>query len=230
MNHTPRLLMAALGLTMSAFTGSAQTLQAQVATSASFKPRIPITSLPLTITSPGYYYLLSDIYYTPTSLTNRVAITITCPGVTIDLRGHSLTGPFQAEITVPEYFNLDPVAILIVSSIVTVKNGTISGFFFQLEAGPPSGNLVPTYLSNLLIADVEFADGGDWSMSLGNVNNSIVSNCTFGYTPLTTISDGGSQTGNRYINDIFSRSNPISMYSQVPMILNIQPKANDSRN
>jgi hypothetical protein len=222
--------MAALSLIMSAFTGHAQTVQAQVATSASFKPPIPITSLPLTITSSGYYYLVSDTYYNPISLTNRIAITVLSPGVTIDLRGHSLTGPFQAEITVPEYFNLNPVAILIESSNVTVKNGTISGFFFQLEAGPSSGNVVPTYLSNIIITDVKFTDGGDWSMSLGNVNNSIISNCTFGYVPLTTITDGGSQTGNRYINDTFSGNNPISLYSQVPMILNIQPKANDSRN
>ena len=125
------IAMAALGLTMSVFTGHAQTGQNELIPSVLGKPRIPITSLPLTITSPGYYYLLSDTYYNPTSLTNRIAITVLSPGVTIDLRGYSLTGPFQAEITVPEFLNLNPVAISIQSSNVTVKNGTISGFFFK---------------------------------------------------------------------------------------------------
>jgi hypothetical protein len=224
--------MAALSLIMSAFTGHAQTVQAQAATSASFKPPIPITSLPLTITSPGYYYLVSDTYHNPTSLSNRIAITVISPGVTIDLRGHSLTGPFQAEITVPEFFNLNPEAIVIESSNVTVRNGTISGFFFQLEAGP-SGTFVQTYLANIIIKDVKFTEGGEQSLSLGRVNNSIVSNCSFGPVPEAAIIDDGSQTGNRYINDTVSASSggsPISISSEVPIILNIQPKVNATRN
>jgi hypothetical protein len=225
------IAMAALGL-MSALTGHAQTVQAQVATSESFKPPIPITSLPLTIISPGYYYLVSDTYYNPTSLTNRVAITVSSPGVTIDLRGHSLTGPFQAEITVPQYFNLNPVAIAIQSSNVTVKNGTISGFFFQVGVGSQNTE-VPTYLSHITVTAVRFSEGGEQSLNFENVNSSIVSNCIFGRVPEPAIIDDGSQTGNRYINDTVSPSNgdsPISINSEVSIILNIQPKAIASRN
>jgi hypothetical protein len=222
--------MAALGL-MGALTGHAQTVQAQVATSASCKPPIPITSLPLTIISPGYYYLVSDTYYNPTSLTNRVAITVSSPGVTIDLRGHSITGPLQALITVPQYFNLNPVAIAIQSSNVTVKNGTISGFFFQVGLAPKTE--VPTYLSHITITAVRFSEGGEQSLNFENVNNSIVSNCIFGRVPEPAIIDDGSQTGNRYLNVTVSASNgdsPISINSEVPIILNIQPKAIASRN
>jgi hypothetical protein len=224
--------MAALSVIMSAFTGHAQTVQAPMGASAFFKARIPITSLPLTITSPGYYYLVSDIFYNPTSLSNRIAITVISPGVTIDLRGHSLTGPFQAEITVPEFFNLNPLAIEIENSNVTVKNGAISGFFFQLEAGP-SDTFGQTYLDNIIITDVKFTEGGDQSLNLEHVNNSLVSNCSFGTVPEPAIIDEASQTGNRYINDTVSSSsegNPISINSEVSMILNLHPKVNATRN
>lgn len=226
------IAMATLGLTMSVFTGHAQTVQNELIPSVLGKPRIPITSLPLTITSPGYYYLLSDTYYNPTSLTNRIAITVISPGVMIDLRGHTLTGPFQAEITVPEFLNLNPVAISIQSSNVTVKNGTISGFFFQI--GVASLNTeVPTYLSNITITAVKFTEGGEQSLNLGNVNNSIVSNCSFGHVPEPAIIDDGSQTGNRYLNDTVSASSgdsPISIIGEVSIVLNIQPRASATRN
>jgi hypothetical protein len=225
--------MAALSLIMSAstYTAHAQTVQAQVATSAAFKPHIPITSLPLTITTPGYYFLLSDISFTPTSMSNRIAITVSSPNVTIDLRGYSLSGPGQAFITLPEDLNLNPEGIAIHSSNVIVKNGTISGFFFQLDAGP-SGTDGQTYLDKIAITNVKFTEGGDQSINLGLVNNAIVSNCSFGPVPEPAVIDAGSQTGNRYINDSFSGSSNgsfISIISRVPMILNTQPKANASR-
>jgi hypothetical protein len=233
MNRTTTpLVMAALSLIMSAFTPTAhaQAVQKQLAPSILGKPPIPITSLPLTITTPGYYYLLSDIYFTPTSMSNRIAITVNSSNVTIDLRGHSFSGPFQAEITVPEYFNLNPVGMDLVGSNITVKNGTISGFFYQLSIGSGSAQ---AYATNITITDVKFTGAGEQSLSLGNVNSSIVSNCSFGFAPQTSVIDDGSQTGNRYINDTFSGSDgvsPISISGDVQIILSIQPKANSSRN
>jgi hypothetical protein len=148
-NITTPLLMAALSLIMSAFTGHAQTVQKQLTPSALGTPPIPITSLPLTIKTPGYYYLVSNMYYSATSQSNRVAITVNSPGVTIDLRGYSLSGPAQAVITVPQYLNLNPVGILLQSSNTTVKNGAIVGFYNQLNYPLFTGST--TYVANIII-------------------------------------------------------------------------------
>ena len=87
---------------------------------------ITITSLPVTITQPGDYYFVSDIYE-PT-LFQVPAITVNAPGpVVIDLRGFALVGP--------EYNANNSAGVLIQSNDVTVQNGSIEGFLEQVGAG-----------------------------------------------------------------------------------------------
>ena len=52
------------------------------------EPRIPITSLPVTIAAPGSYYLTSDLV----GVSGQVGINITSSYVTLDLNGFSLVG------------------------------------------------------------------------------------------------------------------------------------------
>lgn len=51
------------------------------------EPRIPISAVPTTISTPGSYYLTGNF-----SLVSGVAIIVSAPNVTIDLRGHTLSG------------------------------------------------------------------------------------------------------------------------------------------
>jgi parallel beta-helix repeat protein len=55
-------------------------------TLAQVEPRMPITNMPFTISTPGSYYLTAN-------LTNATGITIATDHVTIDLCGFTLTGP-----------------------------------------------------------------------------------------------------------------------------------------
>lgn len=83
--------------------------------------RIPIygppgQSLPITISSPGHYYLARDIN------ASGDAINITSSNVTLDLNGHTITGPLTA------------YGIHATSSVANVRvtNGTIVGFFYPV--------------------------------------------------------------------------------------------------
>ena len=176
------------------------------------KPAIPIASLPITITEAGTYYFASDMYFSPVSLGNSTAITVNSPNkVTIDLNGFTLTGPAQAFAGI---YYLNPVGVAIESSNVTIKNGTISGFFFPMEAGSSHP------ISNLDIQSLTFAGGTIYSLLLTDVNNSVVRNCNFTESDATGIFDTSNQTGNRYINDTFgARVNPVYINSDVPTIL-----------
>lgn len=234
MNRTPKILMtAALGLIMSALThtGYSQAGQKTCPNSAFVKPPIPIASLPLTINAPGYYYFISNMYFTPTSMSNNVAIRVNSDAVTVDLNGFSLTGPPQAYI--PELY-LNPFGVLITNNNVTIKNGTVVGFYTALAAAAPfNGTGDQGYLSNIAIAFISFTGGGP--LGFESVNNSIVSHCNFAapYQPYSAfIHDHGSQTGNRYIDDTFSaiNENPIDMDVQVPMVLSMKPQTKGSRN
>jgi hypothetical protein len=109
-------------------------------------------------------------------MSNHVAITVNSPGaVTIDLNGHSLTANPLAFI--PELY-LNPVGILILGSNVTVKSGTVGGFFSTIDAGAPfNNNTIPNYLVNSSIEYVTFTGAG--SVRLVDLNSSIVRDCVF---------------------------------------------------
>jgi hypothetical protein len=225
---TTLLLTAALGLIMSALTvhtGYGQAVQTQAAGTI-VKPPIPIASLPITITTPGYYYFVSNMYTYPTvanGIGSPPAITVNAPGsVTIDLRGFTLSGPGQAYIG-GLYAN--PAGVTIQSSNVTVKNGTIAGFYFPLSASGQYLAGTQNYISNIILQGITFTGDAvteDTDVSFAHVNNSIVKDCTFasGLNFGTYIGDSGSQTGNSYINDAFTGAeSPIYMSSDAKIII-----------
>lgn len=78
------------------------------------EPRIPITSLPITITTPGSYYLTSNLSTTTT------AITVEANNVTIDLNGFTLTGNGTDNHYGVTMWN---------RSNIEIKNGTIQNFY-----------------------------------------------------------------------------------------------------
>ena len=210
--------MAALSLIMSAVVAHAQARPAQAQAA---KVRIPITSLPITITAAGSYYLPSDMYFSPTTMDKTNAILVNSTGtVTLDLNGHTLSGPGQVWLSDPGW-NLNPGGIAVESSNVTIRNGSISGFFIPMSVfGPYSGG-VQHYISNIEIEAVTFSPGNYLVLNLNNVNNSIVRNCHFtnlGFY-MAGITDGGSQTGNSYINDTFSGPSGIGISNPIQISL-----------
>ena len=217
------LITAALSLIMNALAvqfGYAQAVDTQVTNAPTLvKPARPIASLPITITTPGTYYFISNMFFTPTSLSNSTAITVNSPGiVTIDLNGYTLTGPPQAFMG---GYYLNPSGIVIQSSNVTIRKGTIAGFFSQWVASNQNSAGGPNYISNIDIQSVTFTGGYVDTIQLTYVDNSIVRDCIFTGSYGTEIVDGASQTGNRYINDKFSGThvNPIQINSRVPIIV-----------
>jgi hypothetical protein len=215
MNRTTRLLTAALSLIMSALFGYGQTAQAQASKNPSVtapesfvQPRIPITFLPITITAPGSYYLPDGMMFSPTNAnTSQIAISVNSPGkVTIDLNGFTLSA---FTVLILHDFMFQPTAIAIGSSHVTIKNGTIAGFFLCLTASGGS----QTYISDIVIQSLTFTEipgfggGLTGAIQFNNVNNSMVKDCNFTQNSNTAITDTASQTGNRYINDKFTGAN-----------------------
>lgn len=77
------------------------------------EPRIPISSLPYTISTPGSYYLTGDLTATGTG------ITVNADNVTIDLMGYSLIGSGSG----------DDIGIRMVGrQNVEIRNGTVRGY------------------------------------------------------------------------------------------------------
>jgi hypothetical protein len=184
--HCCLFLLAFAGLAVSAYADPI---------GASKSAEIPITSLPATITKPGTYYFVANMYEsTPEWPT---AITVNAPGglVVIDMRGFTLTGP--------EYYATSSIGFLIQSNDVTIKNGTIEGFMYQVQTGNPP-------VAGISLLHLFFAATGERSITFQGVNSSVVKDCVFNFvstgfsgTPGPLIQDAGSTTGNSYINDRF---------------------------
>lgn len=204
------LLMAILSLIMSAIahTTNAQPVQAQAAKGKNITAQlqIPITTLPITITAPGSYYLATDMYFDLAPPEHQTAISVNSPGkVTIDLNGHALSAWSFLFVGIhnpdgPYIFT--PNGIWVASSNVTIKNGTFFGF-----SNPILASAGQNYISNIRIQSVNFAEYSGYgpnSVQFYHVNNSIVKDCQFTVNNTTGIIDTESQTGNRYVNDRFS--------------------------
>jgi hypothetical protein len=85
-----------------------------------------ITSLPFTISAPGFYYLSGNLTYTGTS----EAITVNADDVTLDLMGFSLNSNSRHAgmgITITEQKNVE------------IRNGTVRGFNFALAEANSNG-------------------------------------------------------------------------------------------
>lgn len=131
-----RLLLAGMGVVgVAALTRAARggpinppisTVAPTNKTLAQIEPRIPITAettpgdsqAVFTITSPGSYYLTSNIASTPT----RSAIKIAAPDVTIDLSGYQISALSSLRSAISA---VDPNP-LSASSSITIRNGSIS--------------------------------------------------------------------------------------------------------
>ena len=79
-----------------------------------------ITSIPCVLSTPGTYYLSQDF---SVNLSNNYGIGIAASGVTIDLNGHTITNTNGAANTAYGIYASN-------WANVTVRNGTISGFFY----------------------------------------------------------------------------------------------------
>jgi hypothetical protein len=79
-----------------------------------------ITSVPYTISKPGFYYFGGNLTYTGTGN----AISVNADNVTLDLMGFSLTGAGKAT----SYCGINPNANDPLRNNLEVRNGTVSGF------------------------------------------------------------------------------------------------------
>lgn len=88
------------------------------------EPRIPITQgdIPLTISSPGSYYLAGDVTAAAT------AITVSADNVTIDLMGYSVTGPGAG-------YGVNMAS----GENIEIRNGTITNFQTGIYDGSSTG-------------------------------------------------------------------------------------------
>lgn len=106
----------------------------------------PIVSVPVTLTTPGTYCMVSDL-----SIASGAAITVQANFVTIDFRGYTLSGPGVVE-------NTDAVSSTFRRNLI-VRNGAIRGFSYGVIALTGTNIAV----ENMTISDVQigvfFAQG-----------------------------------------------------------------------
>lgn len=124
------------------------------------EPRIPIASLPFSISTPGSYYLTANLN-NPSASTDSIAVLT--PNVTIDLNGFVLSGG-RAAIAV----NAGTAG-----GSVTVTNGTIRNANQGISATPSgSGGNIP-----IVIRDVRFRDIA--GTAIITQQNALIERCTF---------------------------------------------------
>ena len=86
-----------------------------------------IDSVPYTISSPGQYSLESDLEYSKVGK-GYIAIDVKANNVSVDLNGHSLSGPGPNSVTYG-------IAAHRGGANVVIRNGTISGFQQAIYSG-----------------------------------------------------------------------------------------------
>jgi hypothetical protein len=94
-------------------------------------PITPTTSLPYTISQPGFYYLTGNISYSGTGQ----AIYITTSEVTLDLMGFSISGPGSGGTA-------EGVAITnLMINNVEVRNGQVKNFYYGVDSAAGNRNV-----------------------------------------------------------------------------------------
>ncbi len=117
-----------------------------------------ITSLPYTINNSGFYFLGSDLGYTPTT---GNAITINHNDVTLDLMGFILVGP--GPNTDAEGIHISP------QYNVEVRNGTVAGFRYGI-------NEINSNAANCRILNIRAANNFI-GINMSGLNH-LIKNCT----------------------------------------------------
>ena len=84
------------------------------------RPGTAITNIPITITQPGYYYLIDNLFH---SVNNADGITIDVDDVTLDMNGYSLFGGIFTSIN-----SDDGIFILGTQTNIKIYNGGVSGW------------------------------------------------------------------------------------------------------
>lgn len=184
LQHT--LLMAALGLSMSAIPAQAT-------------PKIPIARVPFNITGPGAYELVGNLFCNTPNVAAITISNITGP-VILDFKGFTLTGLGNGTLTMPG--SAAPGILInggqptINPNSVIIRNGTVTQFRVEVQA-QFLGDLT---IRNMILTGPSPVDspGGGTGISLFAVNNSLISDCNI--TAQTGIVDNLSFGGNRYEN------------------------------
>jgi hypothetical protein len=160
-----------------------------------------INSVPYTITQPGNYILNTNLPYVP--LTGN-AISVNSSDVTIDFNGHVL---FTLIIPNPPFPTPSSSATAVALSTnntsienVTIKNGTITGFFAAISLGPTSTGCVvegmritktevgiQAYTSLYCLISNNYINGGDVGIGCGQFDQVIRNRVVNSYTGITVI-------------------------------------------
>ncbi len=144
--NTGLLLLVLIGMVAMfasrAYGGPLDPPGAPSATVGVLEPGTPISSLPFTISTPGYYYLTRNL----DGIIGSNGITIESNNVTLDLKGFQLTGPFEGGSA-----DDDGVEVTGASGI-TIRNGTISswhgsGILFSSPLGSIGSTFYDLHLS-----------------------------------------------------------------------------------
>jgi hypothetical protein len=118
------------------------------------EPRTPISSLPYTISSPGAYYVTTNL----TGVTAASGINIAASDVTLDLKGYSLVGVGGS---------IDGILVSGNRTNLWIGNGTIRGWGLEGIDG--------TTAQSSAFADLKIIGGGDVGLRSGTA--ALVSRC-----------------------------------------------------
>jgi hypothetical protein len=115
------------------------------------QPRTPISSLPITISTSGSYYLTQSL-----SVSSGNGISISASGVTLDLNGFSISSTAAS---------LSGSGVAVNAHDVTIKNGSILGGVTyngtSYSTGPGFLNGISSFLAyNVLVSDVTVSGCG----------------------------------------------------------------------
>jgi parallel beta-helix repeat protein len=149
-------------------------------TLAQIEPRTPISSAPFTVSSPGSYYLTTNL----TGAASGSGIIISANNVTVDLNGFALQGVTSS---------IDGIQLSDTSTNVTVRNGTISGWgghgVYFGDYGNASQNLVLEHLTvsanangiygaNCIVQNCQSSDNSNYGIYVapGTVSHCLVQN------------------------------------------------------
>jgi hypothetical protein len=208
---TAPLMMAALGLIMSALT--AQAANPQLATTQAAKASTtPILYLPYPITAPGTYVVTKNLTFSATANVAAITISTAIRGpVIVDLKGFTLTGAAgnSVGVGIGSFAGTQSIPN---TSPITVRNGALTNFGFGVWA--ENGAV----LSSIDLQNVAIRIGGTSGVNnvcvlFSQVELSTISNCSFTDGSIG-IEDTQSPGGNIYANDTFTNVTPLFVTGQ----------------